>query len=107
MARRSPSAAEQGASPMGAPLLAPVLAAALTACAPASQAPAPAAPAEVAWEAAMGDPEVAGISLRHAGRELTAPLFSLRDGGERYTDLQRINFERSAFPASVPTFSST
>lgn len=92
---------------MKAPLLALVLAAALTACAPASQAPAPAAPAEVAWEVAMGDPEVAGIALRHAGRELTIPLISLRDGGERNTDLQRINFERSAFPASVPTFSST
>ena len=81
MAPRSPGAAEKGASPMGAPLPALVLAAALTACAPASQAPAPAAPAEVAWEVAMGDPEVAGIAMRHAGRELTIPLISLRDGG--------------------------
>lgn len=95
MARRSPGAAEKDYRSMKAPLLALVLA------------PAPAAPAEVAWEAAMGDREVAGIAMRHAGRELTIPLISLRYGGERYTDLQRINFERSAFPASVPTFSST
>jgi hypothetical protein len=107
MARRSPGAAEKNSRPMKASLLPLVLAAALTACAPASQAPAPAATAEVAWEVVVVDPEVAGIALRHAGRELTIPLIPARDGGERYTDLQRINFERSAFPASVPTFSST
>jgi len=107
MARRSSGAAEKDASPMKAPFLALVLAAALTACAPASQAPAPAAPAEMAEEIAAADPEVAGIATRNAGRELTVPLISVRGGGERYEDLQRINFERSAFPASVPTFSST
>ena len=102
MARRSPGAAEKDSSPMKAPFRALVLAAALTACAPA-----PAAPAEMAEEIAAADPEVAGIAMRNAGRELTVPLISVRDGGERYEDLQRINFERSAFPASVPTFSST
>jgi hypothetical protein len=107
MARRSPGAAEKDCRPMKASLLPIVLAAGLMACAPASEAPAPAATAELAEEVPVVDPEVAGIAMRNAGRELTIPLIPARYGGKWYTDLQRINFERSAFPASVPTFSST